>query len=594
MALFNDKKAPLAPKAALALLRTADTAYFNADSKKIKPIMSDAAYDKLRESLAKAKIGDKKLAAEVKKYLAGTGAQETSGKKVDLPFYLPSLDKLKTDEPKWYDKFIDRTTKVGARQYVIGPKYDGSSILIKIVGQKPVAAYTRGNGHVGRDVTQHLRKFIELGLVPAKVAKIKGANSNAPIYVRCELCITRKAFKKWQGKVVDKRTYSESRNSVNGILTGTRFHDAFIKDCSVVAFELMDAKGNAVMDTKLSAVKWLAAQGFSDMFAKSIKLVSGDKIKPTLDAMLKKVSASDYIIECDGVVIEANKATVRGALRASRGEDKRPYYAMAYKYGVTEDPTAQITQVTRFFWTAGADGSRIPNVEYAPIMVGKTELTGASAHNAASVLEMNLNFGAQIKVVRSGGVIPHVVAVVKPGKKAQLPKICGCGAKLVMGDAHLYCSKPDQCSETLLARMEKALNFVNPDGLGKQGIAKLFDAKINTFAKVLKVPHSKLQRLLGNAVGSKVYNSLKSKVSKLTPVDWMVVSSAFIRPGMSMAVEKLSLVHTALGKKWLGYSNKPKALRAKLSQMEGLGEESIDLFIKGYPTFLQFYNSAKG
>lgn len=587
-------KKPFDAKKTLTLLQKADTAYFNADGKKIKPIMTDAEYDKLRDALEKAKVGDKKLAAAVKKYLAGTGAKETGGEKVKLPFYLPSLDKLKTDEPKWFDKYIERTAKVGAKQYVVGPKFDGTSFLIKIVNQIPVAAYTRGSGSVGRNVTKHLRKMIELGVVPAKVAKIKGTNPNSPIYVRCELCITRKAFKKWSGKKVDGRTYGEARNSVNGILTGTRFHDAFVKDCSVVAFELMDANGNAVMDTKLAAVKWLADQGFSDMFAKTVKLVSGDKIKPTLDAMLAKVSASDYMIECDGVVIEANKASVRGALRDQRGPDKRPYYAMAYKYGVTEDATAQITQVTEFFWTAGADGARIPNVSYAPIKVGNTTMTNASAHNAKNVMALNLNLGAKIKVVRSGGVIPHVVEVIKPGKKAGLPAVCSCGAKLKMGDAHLYCSKPDTCAETLRARFEKALKFVNFDGMGGVGMVKVYDAGLNTFAKLIAASAPKLQKLLGNAAGAKVHKSISAKVAKFNAVDWMVVSGAFIRPGMSMADAKLSLVYDALGKKLYSYGAKPKALRKALSAVDGLGEESIDLFVAGYPKFLKFYNSVKG
>lgn len=575
-------KKPTDAAATLATLKKADKAYFNSG----KPIMTDAEYDKLRDALAKTKITDKKLAAEVKKYLASTGTEETSGEKVDLPFYLPSLDKIKTDEPKAFDKFVERTVKAGAVQFIVGPKFDGSSFLLQYVNGAFKDAFTRGNGNVGRRVTKHARKLIEAGRVPAKI------DQKGTIYIRCELCITRKAFKKWEGKTVGGRTYNEARNAVNGFLTAKSFDADFTKVLSVVAFDLMDAKGNAVLDTKLTAVKWLAAQGFSDMFAKNYKLVKGDAVKTALDAMLKAVSSPSYEIECDGVVVEANLATVRTSLRKGR-EDRRPYFAMAYKYGVTEDATAQITTVRKLVWTAGADGARIPNVEYDPIKVGKTELSAASAHNAKNIVDLNLGVGAKVKIVRSGGVIPHVVEVTKVGTKAKLPTKCDCGAKLVMGDAHLYCSKPDKCPQTMLARLEKAANHLGIDGLGASGFAKLYDAGITTILKLFNAPKPKLQKVLGNAAGAKVHASAQEWRSELEVADIMVVSGAFIRPGMSIAGKGAEKVAKALGKSILNYAGKPNALTKKLIVVPGIGAETVKLFVDGYPKFCAFYNAVK-
>lgn len=580
------------PKTLLAKLKKADEAYFNSD----KPIMSDKEYDKLREQLTKAKIPDAALRTAVKKYLAGTGiADSNSGAKVALPFYHASLDKMKTDSPKDIPAFLKRFSKPTTLQFVTTPKADGSSLSLRYSKGKFVSARSRGDGTVGRDVTLHAQQFVKAGIIPATI------DAKGDVYVRCEIFITRKAFKRWQGKKVGNSVLQEARNAVNGVLTGKgkNFNMDFIRDLSVVALDITDKNGSAIFDTKLQAIKAGAAWGFNDVLARHAKLVSGgeEKIQAALRAALEKVSDKKFELECDGVVIEVNRSTERAALRHGR-EDRRPYYAMAYKYGVTDDSTAQDTTVKLVFWTKGADGANIPNVEYEPIMVGKTQLTNASMHNAKALVDMNVQAGSVIKVVRSGGVIPHVVSVVKQPKKAgptPLPTKCSCGARLEMDGPNLYCTKPDKCPDTIASRFDSAIKYLELDGLGAVGVAALVKAGITTLPQLVKVSEKKFVAMFKEAAGKRVYKSVQKFANQES--DWyvlMVASGVFVRRGFALGetrskkfIKALNLESATLAK-FEAFAENPNLLAKKLKDVKDMGPEVVMLLGLGMPQFIKF------
>lgn len=561
-------------------LHALDKAYFNTGKSKV----SDAQYDKLKDQLAAA---NKKLkSAKITKYLESTGTAETSGQKRNHPFYLPSLNKIKDDEPKHIPKYLKKVKsfwrmKDKPLQFGLGPKFDGSSVLHDYNNGTYTRSTTRGDGDVGRDVTPHIKELIRLGKVPGKIPQ-KGV-----VHVRSEVCLTRKDFAPWKGKKIDGYTYKEARNSANSYLVAKTVKKDFAKCITVVAFDCFDKDGNAVFPTKFKAVKAMAEWGFSSLFADHIQLIDETMdIKAHLDAMLEKVSSPDFPIECDGVVIEANSSHLRSAMRVGM-EDKRPTHAMAYKYGVTTDKTAQVTKVLKLFWTAAADGARVPNVEYAPIKVGNTTLTNALAHNAANVEELGLTVGCEVKVVRSGGVIPQVVEVTKAakGKKVTLPHRCECDTLLVRIGPDLYCTN-DECQYTGAAKFSRACKFMNLDGLGSKGEEKLYEVCGST-SKLFTMNEAKLQALLGNAAGKRVHASIKKWYANCSWSDMMVVSGVFTKPGFSLASKNLEPMVKALGLK-LGQplpKLKNADIKAKVKGVAG------GLFAIKWPEFVAFVNS---
>lgn len=596
---------PADVKAMMALLKSADRAYFNSDT----PAMKDKQYDLLREQLEKlgAKLKDPKIKAKVKEYLESTGVEESSGAKVDLPFYLPSLDKLKSDSPAGITKFLARIAKVAPTALVIGPKFDGSSFLLRYSRKtgKLVSAFTRGSGHVGRDIMGHAATLVAANRIPAALALddmlgVKGKGRH--LHVRCEICMRKDDFKKWQGKSVGGKKLEEVRNAVNGWVISKRPNAKFAADLSVVAFDLTDDNGDAVFNLKTTAVNWLARQKFSSMFADHIQTVNAKNasdesaFKATLDECLKEVSGKKFEVECDGLVIEANQAQVRKTLRKERGPDKRPYYAMAYKYGVSEDTTAQITTVKKIVFTFAADGALVPNVEYEPITVGNTVLRNALLHNVANMRRLKIGKGCKIKVVRSGGVIPHVVEVVQKGlTRTKVPTKCPtCGAKTEVGEANVYCTN-SLCDGVLAARFSKAISYMDLDGLGGKGVTKLREGGIDTVPKLFKTKLRAMQTILGQSNGARAHTAVATvRDADNSWAYWMTLSGVFISHGHSLADKKLELIVQALGMDGmtkidhLGGKDRRKTLKERLSKAKGLGAESIDLFVLKLPQFLAF------
>ena len=70
---------------------------------------------------------------------------------------------------------------------------------------------------------------------------------------------------------------------------------------------------------------------------------------------------------------------------------------------------------------ASKDGFLKPRVEIEPIIIGGVEITYVTAHNAAFIVNNNINVGAVIKMIRSGDVIPKIVEVSQQSDSPALP-----------------------------------------------------------------------------------------------------------------------------------------------------------------------------
>ena len=105
------------------------------------PEVSDAEYDKLRETAAELHPEDP--------YFQNVGAPKG---KVKLPYHLGSLNKTKTDTVvKWLKDTGDF--------FVISEKVDGASFMVEYQDGNVIAAYRRGDGEKGHDITNKAKLF---------------------------------------------------------------------------------------------------------------------------------------------------------------------------------------------------------------------------------------------------------------------------------------------------------------------------------------------------------------------------------------------------------------------------------------------------
>jgi NAD-dependent DNA ligase len=122
------------------ILQEASHSYFN----KGKPILSDNLYDEIKAYMQKRD--------PTHPILREVGSKVKTGK-VELPYWMGSMDKIKSDEKeirKWALRYAGRV--------VVSDKLDGNSALLHVKGET-VSLFTRGNGYEGQDIS-HMLSFV--------------------------------------------------------------------------------------------------------------------------------------------------------------------------------------------------------------------------------------------------------------------------------------------------------------------------------------------------------------------------------------------------------------------------------------------------
>lgn len=343
------------------------------------------------------------------KYLSKTGVEvkvkkgeKPSKDKVKLPVRMPSLDKLKPGSSKlrrWLEP---------AGAYCITDKLDGISLEIVYEKGVPVKAYTRGNGTIGKDrsvIIPHLR-------IPSKISDKKR------LIVRAEVLMTvAKFMAKYHADAGGE--YKDGRNMGGGLINRNDKHKA-LKEFRVVCFEILEGKG---ANTKQSSqLKSLKAMGFTVVKHKVIKNVTEQQLAEYHDKRRKTSS-----VQLDGIVVFRDKPYVRPT-------SGLPKYGMAFKQNSLEN--MKDVKVTEVEWRVTRFGRLHPRIHIEPVKLGNVTVKHFTGHNAYYILHgikkedrkssfksKPINIGATIRVVRSGDVIPYIVEVVKPSRKAAAPDV---------------------------------------------------------------------------------------------------------------------------------------------------------------------------
>lgn len=350
-------------------IRTARNAYYNSGEQ----VMSDLKYDRLEDELRRREPDHPIFRA--------VGADVQTGGKVTLPYHLPSLDKVKeADELEdWLDDF--------GPHVVVMDKVDGVSLLVVSDGGD-YSLYTRGNGSVGQDVT-HLVPVLGL------------PNTRESFAVRCEIFMPIKTFQaRYSGAAANPR------NLVSGVVNRKR--DSIIsqdaKDVKFVAYELVYPDRVSISQQ----LKRLKKIGFPVVFH---RLMNDPSVDDLNNLLTKRKQSSEY--DVDGLVITSDAPH-------RRSESGNPAYSIAYKSLQFMDRA--ITVIRRVEWNVSKDGYLKPRLEIEPVVLAGATIKWATGFNYKFVNDNKLGPGAEIEIVRSGDVIPHVERVVTPAKEPDLPQ----------------------------------------------------------------------------------------------------------------------------------------------------------------------------
>jgi len=495
------------------------------------PIFTDEIFDIIKDYLQKKNPKHP--------VLEQIGA-ETYGEKVELPYFMGSLDKVRENEAaldKWKTKYTGAS--------IVSDKLDGNSALL-VVKDSKYKLYSRGDGAIGQDIS-HLIPYLKN--IP------KGLTS---IAVRGELIISKENWLK-------NKKGANARNAVAGVMHSKKPDRELVSVVDFVAYEQIEPR--VKVSTALDSLKRLK---FSVVYSEEIR--SKDLTMENLSTILiKRRKDSEY--EVDGIVIyhNAEYSIVRG---------KNPDYAFAFKSILTHEE-AEVT-IKEVEWNASKDGYLKPILKFDPVILAGASIQKATGFNAQFIEKNLIGPGSRLIIIRSGDVIPHVHKILSKSSsnKPSMPDV-----EYEWNDTHVDILLKDKSNDAdvMIKRMIYFAKTLEMKGVGPGIVERLHSNGINTFKKFINVKVEELLKIEGfqKKSAEKVVSEIHEAVSRANCLTFMVASNLF---GRSIAEKKLKLIIDKFPKIIEGY----KPTEAELSKVEGVGLVTAKQFLEGLPDFFEF------
>ena len=445
----------------VALLNRYATEYYTSDN----PSVSDSEYDRLYRELVELE------AAYPDQVLADSPTHRVGGKVLDgfekyshqYPLY--SLqDAFSREELEAFDARVRK--ELPQPTYICELKIDGLSISLTYEKGVLVVGATRGDGSVGENITENLKRVKDIPLtLPEKL----------DITVRGECYMPRASFDQVNQARQEngEPEFANPRNAAAGTLR--QLDTAVVAKRNLATFLYQEASPST-RDSQEKVLEHLEQLGFV-VNPKRILAKSIDEIWDFIQEVGQEREKLPYDI--DGVVIKVNNLAGQEELGFTV---KAPKWAIAYKFPA-EEKEAQLLSVD---WTVGRTGVVTPTANLTPVQLAGTTVSRATLHNVDYIAEKDIRKDDTVIVYKAGDIIPAVLRVVESKRvseeKLDIPTNCpSCDSQLLHfeDEVALRCINP-RCPAQI---MEGLIHFASRDamnitGLGPSIVEKLFAANL--------------------------------------------------------------------------------------------------------------------
>ncbi|PMR93155.1 DNA ligase [Streptococcus intermedius] len=350
--------------------------------------------------------------------------------------------------------------------YLCELKIDGLSISLMYENGILVAGATRGDGSVGENITENLKRVKDIPLVLPTAVNLT---------VRGECYMPRSSFDR-VNRLRQENGESEFANPRNAAAGTLRQLDTAIVAKRNLATFLYQEVSPTDMASQDAVLKKLSKNGFS-VNEQYILADSMDEVWEFIEKIKQERKQLPYDI--DGVVVKVNDLAMQEELGFTV---KAPKWAIAYKFPA-EEKEAQLLSVD---WTVGRTGVVTPTANLTPVQLAGTTVSRATLHNVDYIAEKDIRKDDTVIVYKAGDIIPAVLRVVESKRqsedKIEIPKYCpSCGSELIHfeDEVALRCINP-RCPAQI---KEGLIHFASRDamniaGLGPAVVEKLFDQQL--------------------------------------------------------------------------------------------------------------------
>lgn len=511
------------------MLKEASSKYYNSPT----PLLSDAQFDLLQETL--------------KKHFPSNSALSEIGapverNKVNLPYFMGSMDKIKPDGNAlqlWSAKFKG--------PYIISCKLDGISGLFTTEGSKP-QLFTRGNGIVGQDVSHlipYLKKYLPL--------------NEKNVTLRGEFIVTKEIF-----EAKYKNEFANPRNMVAGIIN-QKGVDVKIQDVHFVSYEVIKPELKPY-----NQMKFINDLGNTECVHFALcKDLTTSVLKETLTHWR---SSSQY--EIDGVIVADDKVHERKV-------GTNPIHAFAFK--MMMDDQVSRSKVVDVLWTPSKDGYLKPRVQIEPIQLGGVQIEFATGFNAAFIETNSIGPNAEIEIIRSGDVIPHITRVLVKAAEPKMPNV-----EYKWNSTHVDIIL-DNLDDDETVREKNITGFfkgIEVEGLGAGNVSRLIVAGFDTVPKIINMDISDFLSVDGfqSKTANKLFRGIREKLEQSSIIALMAASNIF---GRGFSKTKLELVLNEIPD-ILTSSESKEMKKRRVSQVKGLASKTAEAFVEKIKEFCEF------
>ena len=429
------------------------------------PSVSDSEYDQLYRELVELETAhpDEILPESPTHRVGGVVLKGFTKYQHQYPLY--SLqDAFSREELEAFDQRVRK--EFPSVSYVCELKIDGLSISLTYENGVLVTGATRGDGSVGEDITENLKRVKDIPLVLPEPVNIT---------VRGECYMPRASFDR-VNQIRQENGEPEFANPRNAAAGTLRQLDTKIVAKRNLATFLYQEVSPTDQSSQEGVLEKLARLGF----VVNQERVLAEDMEQIWDFIQKVAQLrEDLPYDIDGIVIKVNDLAVQEELGFTV---KAPKWAVAYKFPA-EEKEAKILSVD---WTVGRTGVVTPTANLTPIQLAGTTVSRATLHNVDYIAEKDIHQDDTVIVYKAGDIIPAVLRVVKDKRVSDqalaIPTHCpSCQSELLHfeDEVALRCINP-LCP----AQIKEGLNHfasrdaMNITGLGPAVVEKLFAAQL--------------------------------------------------------------------------------------------------------------------
>lgn len=429
------------------------------------PSVSDSEYDQLYRELVELETAhpDEILPESPTHRVGGVVLKGFTKYQHQYPLY--SLqDAFSREELEVFDQRVRK--EFPSISYVCELKIDGLSISLTYENGVLVTGATRGDGSVGEDITENLKRVKDIPLVLPEPVNIT---------VRGECYMPRASFDR-VNQIRQENGEQEFANPRNAAAGTLRQLDTTIVAKRNLATFLYQEVSPTDQSSQEGVLEKLARLGF----VVNRERVLAEDMEQIWDFIQKVAQLrEDLPYDIDGIVIKVNDLAVQEELGFTV---KAPKWAVAYKFPA-EEKEAKILSVD---WTVGRTGVVTPTANLTPVQLAGTTVSRATLHNVDYIAEKDIHQDDTVIVYKAGDIIPAVLRVVKDKRVSDqalaIPTHCpSCQSELLHfeDEVALRCINP-LCP----AQIKEGLNHfasrdaMNITGLGPAVVEKLFAAQL--------------------------------------------------------------------------------------------------------------------